>query len=294
MMKTKGITISMIVEAQSLNYGEGLGNVTSLKRITRGNGESYSYLSRQGLVNELKRAVGIDITDLSLDGSVIQFAPGATIDKFAEIDLFGYMKTTKPSKTRSAVVRVSHMTSLESFNSDIDFLTNKGLLDRYNSTAKEKKDGGNISQSEIHKSFYVYTISVDLDKVGIDVNDNIEISKEEKAKRVKSLLKAVKFLSRDIRGRRENLSPIFIIGGVYDIKNPFFENRIHLNDGNTINLLPLLQTIELDDEIKNNTKVGLIKGIFSNDSEIEEKLKSVEMQKFFEELAKDIDKYYEV
>lgn len=294
MMKTKGITISMIVEAQSLNYGEGLGNVTSLKRITRGNGESYSYLSRQGLVNEIKRAVGIDITDLSLDGSVIQFAPGATIDKFVEIDLFGYMKTTKPSKTRSAVVRVSHMTSLESFNSDIDFLTNKGLLDRYNSTAKEKKDGGNISQSEIHKSFYVYTISVDLDKVGIDVNDNIEISKEEKAKRVKSLLKAVKFLSRDIRGRRENLSPIFIIGGVYDIKNPFFENRIHLNDGNAINLLPLLQTIELDDEIKNNTKVGLIKGIFSNDSEIEEKLKAVEMQKFFEELAKDIDKYYEV
>ena len=294
MMKSKGMTMSIVVEAQSLNYGEGLGNVTSLKRMTRGNGESYSYLSRQGLINELKRVMGIDITDLSLDGSVIQFAPGATIEKFAEIDLFGYMKTVKPSKTRSAVVRVSHMTSLESFNSDVDFLTNKGLLDRYNNTAKEKRDGGNISQSEIHKSFYVYTISVDLDKVGIDKNDDIEISKDEKAKRVKSLLKAIKFLSRDIRGRRENLSPIFAIGGVYDLKNPFFENRIHLKDGNAINTLPLVQTMELDDEIKNNTKVGLIKGILSNDDEIEDKLKVVEMQKFFEELSEKIDEYYAV
>lgn len=293
-MENKGMTITIVTEAQSLNYGEGIGNVTGLKRMSRANGMSFTYLSRQGLVNELKRLTGIDVTNLSLDGSVIQFAPEATIADFAEIDLFGYMKTTKPAKTRSAVVRVSHMISLESFNADIDFLTNKGLLDRYNETAKEKKDGGNISQSEIHKSFYVYTISVDLDKVGIDKNDNIEISKEEKAKRVKNLLNAIKFLSRDIRGRRENLSPIFAIGGVYNLKNPFFENRVKLKEGNAINTLPLLQTMNLDDEVKNNTKVGLIKGILSNDEELESKLNVVEMQDLFRELSEKVDDYYGV
>jgi CRISPR-associated protein Cst2 len=30
----------------------------------------------------------------------------------------------------------------------------------------------------------------------------------------------VAFLYRDIRGRREDLKPLFAIGGVYDIKNP--------------------------------------------------------------------------
>ena len=286
-MENKGMTITIVTEAQSLNYGEGIGNVTGLKRMSRANGMSFTYLSRRGLVNELKRLTGIDVTNLSLDGSVIQFAPEATIADFAEIDLFGYMKTTKPAKTRSAVVRVSHMISLESFNADIDFLTNKGLLDRYNETAKEKKDG-------IHKSFYVYTISVDLDKVGIDKNDNIEISKEEKAKRVKNLLNAIKFLSRDIRGRRENLSPIFAIGGVYNLKNPFFENRVKLKEGNAINTLPLLQTMNLDDEVKNNTKVGLIKGILSNDEELESKLNVVEMQDLFRELSEKVDDYYGV
>src|SRR3712207_8904039 len=62
------------------------------------------------------------------------------------------MKTKKPSKTRSAVVRLSNAISLESFNADLDFLTNKGLLDRYNTQSGNIKDGGNIAQSEIHKS----------------------------------------------------------------------------------------------------------------------------------------------
>ena len=51
---------------------------------------------------------------------------------------------------------------------------------------------------------------------------------KERAKRVIKLLNTIKFFYRDIKGRRENLSPIFAIGGVYDIKNPFFENRLKL------------------------------------------------------------------
>jgi len=99
--------------------------------------------------------MGANNTPLALDGSVIQFAPDATIKDYAEVDLFGYMKTQKPTKTRAAVVRLSNAIALESFNADLDFLTNKGLLDRYNKSGNEIKDGGNIAQSEIHKSYFI-------------------------------------------------------------------------------------------------------------------------------------------
>ena len=68
---------------------------------------------------------------------VVQFAADASIEKYPEVDLFGYMKTVSKkddaaggASTRSAVVRLSNATSLESFNSDLDFLTNMGLAKR--------------------------------------------------------------------------------------------------------------------------------------------------------------------
>ena len=34
-MNKKGMTLTLLVESESLNYGEGLGNVTTLKKILR-------------------------------------------------------------------------------------------------------------------------------------------------------------------------------------------------------------------------------------------------------------------
>ncbi|MDT8719675.1 type I-B CRISPR-associated protein Cas7/Cst2/DevR [Clostridium sp. 19966] len=291
-MNKRGLTASFIFEAESANYGEGVGNVTALKKISRENGDSYTYISRQALRYNIIQQMAEDTTPLALDGSVIQFATEATIKDYAEIDLFGYMKTKKPPKTRAAVVRLSNAVSLESFNSDLDFLTNKSLLDRYNKEIKrgeEIKDGGNIAQSEIHKSYYAYTVAIDLDLVGID--GDIRIGSEEKAVRVIKLLEVIKFLYRDIRGRRENLSPIFAIGGVYDIKNPFFENKLKIKNNN-LQVDTITSIFNLASEIKENTFVGLIKGIFNNDNEIQEKLSSTQMAEFFDKLKKKVDLYY--
>ena len=48
-MKREGLTITMIFLAESANYGEGIGNISSLKKMTRGNHEQYSYISRQAM-----------------------------------------------------------------------------------------------------------------------------------------------------------------------------------------------------------------------------------------------------
>ncbi|MFW6030434.1 MAG: type I-B CRISPR-associated protein Cas7/Cst2/DevR, partial [Halanaerobiales bacterium] len=276
---------------ESANYGEGLGNVTSLKKISRGSGDSYTYISRQALRYNMINQMGEDNTPLELDGSVIQFAPDAKIDEYPEVDLFGYMKTKKQTKTRSAVVRLSNAISLESFNADLDFLTNKGLLDRYNQQGGELKDGGNIAQSEIHKSYYSYTVAIDLDKVGIDQNDEIDINNKDKAYRVNRLIHIIKFLYRDIKGRRENLSPIFAIGGVYDIKNPFFENKVKVKN-NKLVIGSLEGVLKLDEGIKSETEVGLIEGIFENDYDIIERLNAQDMSSFFNNLKKKVSQYY--
>ncbi|TAH60529.1 MAG: type I-B CRISPR-associated protein Cas7/Cst2/DevR [Gottschalkiaceae bacterium] len=291
-MRPMGLTISNIFEASSANYGEGVGNVTALKKISRGNGEAYSYISRQAIRYEIVNQMEVANTRLGLDGSVIQFAPEATIKEYPEIDLFGYMKTVKPAKTRSAVVRLSNAISLETFNGDLDFLTNKGLLDRYNKQeGQSPKDGGNIAQSEIHKSYYAYTITIDLDKVGVDENDGIDIENSEKERRVNRLLDTVKFLYRDIKGRREDLKPLFSIGGVYEIKNPFFEGKLKIEE-NKLRIETIKDILQLDDRIKGNTECGLIKGIFSNCGDIQKELSTLDMGVYFENLKKKVTNYY--
>jgi CRISPR-associated protein Cst2 len=292
-MKKTGVTISMIFEAESANYGEGFGNIAVLKKLSRGDGNAYTYISRQALRYSIINQLGWDNTEVYKDGSgenaVVQFAPTATIDKYPEIDLFGYMKTKSKSKDskggaslRPAVVRLSNAISLESFNADLDYLTNMGL-------AKRKGYENSIAQSEIHKSFYAYTITIDLDRIGID--QDIEIANNSKADRVKALLKVVSSLYRDIKGRRENLSPVFAIGGLYERKNPFFENRLTLK-GNKLDIDKIKSVIDAYEELNGNTISGYISGVFGNDEDIIKQLNPLKMNEFFNKLNEKVDEYY--
>lgn len=284
-MKNKGLTISIVFEAESANYGEGYNNITTLKKLTRGDGNTYTYISRQAIRYNIVEQMKWDNTPVEAIGTgekkVIQFSPDATIVDYPEIDLFGYMKTKAKdgAETRNAVVRISNAISLEEFEADTDFLTNMGL-------AKRTTANNSIAQSDMHKSYYAYTIAIDLDKIGID--GEIEIPEEEKKKRVKELLKTVQYLYRDIKGRRENFAPVFVIGGIYDRKNPFFENRIKVNK-NKLNTQILKDIIESDEDIKNNTNVGYIYGTFENSAEIEEKLNSIKVNEVFDHLIKKIE-----
>ncbi|MDD4572341.1 MAG: type I-B CRISPR-associated protein Cas7/Cst2/DevR [Clostridia bacterium] len=288
-----GLTISMIFEASSANYGEGFGNITTLKKITRDNGEGYSYISRQALRYNMINQLGWDNTPVegmgSGDKKVIQYQPAASIEDYPEIDLFGYMKTIKGqgAKTRSAVVRLSNAVSLEPYYSDVDFLTNMGLASRI-------EEDNSIAQSEIHKAFYAYTVTIDLDCVGkedkkVDEDkEAIEIPNAEKAKRVVELLQTVAYLYRDIKGRRENLAPVFIAGGIYNRKCPFFENRFKLNKWN----LDVDMIIETMANIKDDTEIGYVSGTFKNDKEIKESLNPKTVTQMMDSLCHKVEVAY--
>ena len=51
----KGLSITLIFKGQSLNYSEGIGNISELKKLTRGDGSVYTYASRQALRYDMVR-----------------------------------------------------------------------------------------------------------------------------------------------------------------------------------------------------------------------------------------------
>ena len=55
MMNKNALTISMIFKGQSLNYGEGIGNIAELKKISRGDGSVYTFASRQAIRYDIAR-----------------------------------------------------------------------------------------------------------------------------------------------------------------------------------------------------------------------------------------------
>ena len=300
----KGLTFTVIAQAQSLNYGEGISNIAELKKLTRADGNVYTFASRQCLRYDIVRLASelfnwnLQVVDKSK--GTIHFKDDMTIKDSQEMDLFGYMKTSKKddkdkggSSTREAVVRLSNAISLEAYRSDMDFLNNKGLADRIG-------EHPNLANVEQHLSYYTYTVTIDLSKVGID--GDIELSNEDKCNRVTQLLEIIKILNRNIRGRQENLSPLFVVGGMYDIANPFFLGRVKVEgdkNGYKVSSDTIKEVVNstfLGKELKQSTYIGMVEGSFTNKDEFKDILGEnlLTVDKFFGQLTKGVKEYYGV
>ena len=300
----KGLTFTVIAQAQSLNYGEGISNIAELKKLTRADGNVYTFASRQCLRYDIVRLASelfnwnLQVVDKSK--GTIQFKDDMTIKDSQEMDLFGYMKTSKKddkdkggSSTREAVVRLSNAISLEAYRSDMDFLNNKGLADRIG-------EHPNLANVEQHLSYYTYTVTIDLSKVGID--GDIELSNEDKCNRVTQLLEIIKILNRNIRGRQENLSPLFVVGGMYDIANPFFLGRVKVEgdkNGYKVSSDTIKEVVNstfLGKELTQSSYIGMVEGSFTNKDEFKDILGEnlLTVDKFFGQLTKGVKEYYGV
>lgn len=295
---SRALSFTVIFKANSLNYGEGIANISELKKIHRGNGDVLTFASRQSIRYDIARLgnewFGWNLGTVDKTKGTIQFREDVTIADSVEMDFFGYLKTGKKSLKRPAVARLSHAVSLEPYRSDMEFLNNMGLAERIN-------DDPNLANIEQHESFYTYTMTIDLSKLGLD--GDVEIPNEMKAERVEQLLEIIKLLNRNIRGRQESLSPLFIIGGVYPIANPFFLGRVGLETGagkwkmKVDSLNDALETTFVRESIRESTHIGIVKGVFENDAEVlnlldEQQVGSVES--FFEKIKRETRAYYGV
>jgi len=306
---SQGLTISVIFKAMSLNYGESLGNISELKKLNSGE-HTYTYISRQAIRYELYKCLSENFkmdegkdSPLGVEQKVVQFKPDTNAAKYGEADLFGYMKTEKGkgSIIRPAVVRTTPAIALEPFLNDIEFGTNKNFADR---TGKDPDP----FQFEHQLSLYTYTMTIDLDRVGFDENDDSEIESKEKYSRVEMILDAVQLLNREIKGRTENMNPLFVIGGVYPVKNPFFLGRIKTDFDRDkksylikTDLLKSVLDLEYSidgtaSQVRNNSRVGLVEGFWSNENAIKSLLPEASeysLSALFNNLKSDVKKHYE-
>ncbi len=284
----KGITFTIVThKAQSLNYGETIGNVSTLKKLTMGSEHKklITYVSDKALKYDIKR-IGKKNGWTLMDQTVVNIIKNCVeniqnskgdfnfdsfyrkmVKTFEEFDLFGGMfadiggvysdkknkkmdindqqvkveiDTTKLQRT--APVRITNAYSISEFVYDSNLLNDIDAYNRYiKYTAGEKKQ--TLAYSDEHTSYYTYTVVIDLDKISaIEKTDgtiqyesvfdeNNQEERDKKKNRIKSLLEIIFLnLNREIRGRIENLTPIFVIGGIYDKKHPFFHNAIRFFD----------------------------------------------------------------
>ncbi|MFD0769197.1 type I-B CRISPR-associated protein Cas7/Cst2/DevR [Bacillus sp. CGMCC 1.60114] len=301
-----GLTLTILFQGDSLNYGEGIGNISELKKFNRGNGDVHTFASRQAIRYDMVR-LGSERYGWNLDTvgrdkgegegkskSVVQYSPSVTIQESEEMDLFGYMKTVKGDmgNKRPASVRLSHAVSLEPYRGDLEFLTNLGHASRI-------KENPNIATLERHTSLYSYTITIDLDKIGVD--GEIELPREEKARRIKEFLEIVFSLNRNIRGRQEDLSPLFVIGGLYAINQPYFLGRTQLVPTkreyrlNSIMLQEILERRSMGRTVQEQTHVGLLSGVFVNEGELRNLVSSDSthtIQGMLDYLLQQVENYY--
>jgi len=326
----KGIlTLTIITQrATSLNYGESIGNVSILKKLSLGDNSQITYVSDKAIKYDIRRKGKEEkewrlleekvkeLIEKSKDGkklNVDKFAK-ELVQEYQEFDLFGGLLTNLKgtdgkkvelsygdSVKRTAPVKITYAYSISKFQGDMDFMNN---IEAYNRYIKhiEQKDAQVITQSEQHTTHYYYTIAIDLDRIGVWETENGTeevIPAEEKAKRVKDLLDIVRTLSRQIRGRYENLSPIFVIGGIYKVKNPFFMGCIGATETEDRKLLLDINRLLdckgiIPEEERDNTLCGLLSGFFANEQEIREKLNCKSVGEVFEELKNKVGEIYGV
>lgn len=293
----KALSFTVVFRANSLNYGEGIANISELKKIHRGNGDVLTFASRQSIRYDIVR-LGNEWFEWNLNTvdkakGTLQFKDDVTIEDSVEMDFFGYLKTGKKSEKRPAVARLSHAVSLEPYRSDMEFLNNMGLAERIDETP-------NLANIEQHESLYSYTLTIDLDKVGRD--GDIELSNEVRTERVHQLLDIIKLLNRNIRGRQESLAPLFVIGGVYPVANPFFLGRVALEPkvkGWNINVQGLRDVVETTfagQVVGELTHIGHVSGMFGNEEQfaslVGERASSVEA--FFTAVKSQVADYFGV
>ena len=298
-MKKNALTITVVANMTS-NYSEGLGNISSVQKIYRDR-NVYAIRSRESLKNAIMVQSGM-YEDLETE------ANGATQKKVDEnLNATncralegGYMNTKENTYVRNSSFYLTDAISTESFINETRFHNNLYLATNYANTHTDKngktlnvqKDAGEVGlmpyQYEYEKSLKVYSLTIDLEKIGKDPNfPNKEANNNEKFERVKSLLEAVENLSLIVKGNLDNAEPVFAIGGLSLRKTHYFENVVRVEQG------ALVLGEALKEKKEDGFNCALLKGdIFTNEAEIVKELQPVSMREFFKSLIEDVKNYY--
>ena len=277
------------------NYGEGLGNIGSVQKVYR-NGKSYAIRSRESMKNAIMVQSGLyDDLEVQVDKSVNQKAVSKDINASNNRALEGgYMNTSNGTKIRKSSFYLTDAISFNSFVNETRFHNNLYLAQTYAKKTgisvqdKAKEAGLMPYQYEYDKSLKKYSITIDLDRIGVDENYNAEANSEEKIYRVNALLDTVKTLTMVVKGNLDNAEPVFVVGGIGDRKTHYFDNVVQMEN------LRLKLGDDLKKKLSEGYKLGLLEGYnFENEEQIKSELNPISIENFFDNLYEEVRAYYE-
>ncbi len=290
-MKNTALTLTVIANMTS-NYGESLGNISSVQKVYRG-GKEYATRSRESLKNAICVQAGLyDDLQTSNDGAMQKLVTKDINAATCKALEGGYMSTKDVTYIRNSSFYLTDAVSAEPFISDARFHNNLYLATNFAkanglNVQNNSKDCGLMPyQYEYDKSIKIYSITIDLEKVGVDQNFDAEASSEEKCNRVISIVDAVENLSLVVKGNLDNAEPIFIAGGLSPRKTHMFENAVRVVGKNLV-IEPVKEKLDM------GFACGLMRnGQLGNEDEIVRELNPTTVPEFFNQLREDIKAYF--
>lgn len=290
----KALTLTVVANMTS-NYSDSLGNITSVQKIFKDR-TVYAVRSRESLKNAIMRQAGMyDDLYTEVNGVAQKYVDDMINAATCRALEGGYMYTKDVGYVRKSSIYLTDAVSCESYVNEVRFHNNMYLAQNYaeknqiNFQKDCQKTGFVPYQYEFERSLKIYSMTIDLQRIGKDENFHCEADPEEKSDRVCSLLYAVETLSLLVKGNLDNAEPVFIVGGLSDRKTHYFENVVHVRD----NRLEILD--ELKTRIAQGYHCGLLKGnILKNQKEIEKELNPVSVTDFFSIIRNEVKEYFNV
>lgn len=290
-MKNKAVTITVIANMTS-NYGEGLGNIASVQKVYK-NGKEYATRSRESLKNAICVQAGLyDDLQTSLDGAMQKLVTADVNAATCKALEGGYMSTKDVTYIRNSSFYLTDAVAVAPFVNDARFHNNLYLATNYaqanglNVQNDADKVGLMPYQYEFDKSMKVYSITIDLEEIGVDKNFNAEASPKEKCQRVCDILDAVQYLSLVVKGNLDNAEPIFAVGGMSPRKTHAFENAVNVKGTR-------LDTEPVKEKLKDGFKCAMLRsGQLTNEDDIVRELNPISVSEFFEDIKKQVKEYY--
>lgn len=260
--KVNCVTFTVIVKVNgNVNGGWGEDIISTIKKIRLPDSTMRAYISGQALrrmSRDQLKSMGYHISSKMPESITNEKQPiptEADPEKNIDDDLYGYMKTGKKGKkdestiSRISPVRVSPAVSFFPYNFERDL----GLQNN-NDIGKSNR----FYETEISDNFYVYTVLIELDRIGRDGSKQF-ISDDEKKNRVKAVIKSYQHLWGGGKQSRllSDMSPKFIIYQSQIVKKPSYLDYILMDEDRNIDVNLLKNGYLNSRDISVNTIMGI-------------------------------------
>ena len=285
------LTLTVIAN-MTANYGEGLGNISAVQKVYSHN-KVYASKSSESLKNALCVQSGFyDELITRVDGAA-QKSANSEINSATNRALEGgYLSTGDLTYKRNSSFYVTDAVAVDPFINEAQFHNNLYLAEN-NAKANNRniqesaKDSGLMPyQYEYDKGLKIYSLTIDLDRIGIDENFSQEADTEEKIARVNALLDAVENLSLVVKGSLDNAEPIFVVGGISKRKTHVFENAVRVRSSK-------LNINALKERLNDHFSCAMMRnGQFDNEDDIVKELSPKRVGEFFSDLKEQVKAYY--